>query len=138
MKTEIITTFPPGLYYVGDLCYLIQDRDQWSAVCNAIANTWCGTVNLPEHGIQAWFSSTKWGDGTYRDQFGREYEVDAGLIGVCAVKDTTPVRGGHILAFDRPFECFGYDSDDWDGEIMIGELRIDTDPECDVDEEEEE
>ena len=102
-----------GTYWVGDLCYVMHP--QWNEVCNLMFNTGKnrdgvldGEFNLA-NGVRFAVQSTAYGDGTYYDAQGREYGVDAGLIGCIAVEDIQDDselrydQGGHIITFDNPF-----------------------------------
>ena len=67
------------------------------------------------------------GDGTYKDEQGRTYGVDAGLIGCINVKDITPselenLKDGHVVEFVQDFSTFSAG-----GIIRIGSVCIDTD-----------
>lgn len=115
-----------GTYYVGDLCYVFGD-DDWPAICEAIEKSDDGYI---EHkGFPMFFANTKYGDGTYHDQYGHEYPVDAGLIGAVAIKHLSEEfirvinssKLGHVREFERVFGC----SED-DGVIMIGKYIINT------------
>ena len=76
---------------------------------------------------------TAFGDGTYFDEAGNEYPVDAGMIGAVPAEFTdnltdrsgTWMEGVRRVTFDVPFEC-RYDKDT--GDIWIGLIRIATDP----------
>ena len=76
---------PAGKYYVGDLCYVMHD--EWDEACSLFfqgrKDNGCneGEFNLRD-GRRFVSYSTKWGDGTYKDQFGKQYGVDAGIIGL--------------------------------------------------------
>lgn len=127
-------TMPAGKYYVGDLCYVLHDS--WDEFCDiTIDDRSClsGEFNFKDGRRFASFT-TKWGDGSYEDQYAREYLVDAGLIGCISVEDidesmrdmTTgvgPRFGGQIMEFAEPFECYSHD-----GKIWFGEIVVDTDP----------
>jgi hypothetical protein len=76
------------------------------------------------------------GDGTYKDEQGHSYGVDAGLIGCIAVNDITPselenLKDGRVIEFVQDFSTFSAG-----GVIRFGSVVIDTDY-ADVDEEEE-
>jgi hypothetical protein len=126
----------PGRYYVGDLCYVMDDS--WNEVCELTSNehnVLDGGFRLRD-GREFVIFTTKWGDGTYLDKEGREYPVDAGLIGCIRVEDMDvyPVEvcdDGHMIEFLKPFIC-----EKVDGVIYFGKIAIDTDP-ADYDEEEE-
>lgn len=130
---------PAGKYYVGDLCYVMHD--EWDEVCSLFfagrTDHGCneGEFNLRD-GRRFVSYNTKWGDGGYRDQYGKEYSVDAGLIGCIRVEDvdlnhsSNFISGGQIVEFTQEFTCSGRTEDDrrdWDGVIRIGHLRINTD-----------
>lgn len=134
---------PAGKYYVGDLCYVMHD--EWDEACSLFFK------GRDDHGCnQGEFTlkdgrrfvsiNTKWGDGSYRDQQGRSYGVDAGLIGCIRVQDISLdcgdnfISGGNIIDFPHDFDC-GYE--DENGTIVIGHIRIETDQEYDYKEEEE-
>ena len=127
---------PAGVYYVGDLCYVMDD-DEWDEFCSlTIKGNNCidGEFNLRDGRRFATYG-TKFGDGEYRDQFGNTYSVDAGLIGCIRFEDIKTVkyedfeRLGKIIEYKSDFvTAGGRQNDDWDGVIQIGELRIETDP----------
>lgn len=127
---------PAGVYYVGDLCYVMSD-EEWDEFCSlTIKGNNCidGEFNLRDGRRFATYG-TKFGDGEYRDQFGNTYSVDAGLIGCIRFEDIKTVkyedfeRLGKIIEYKSDFvTAGGRQNDDWDGVIQIGELRIDTDP----------
>lgn len=121
-------TLPPGEYVIGDHSYNIPE-DQWQKVldesgyfgdqCWATFRTHDGRV-----GHVVAFPTT-WGDGTYLDQQGREYGVDAGLIGIIAVEDLDLARIdtelAHQLDFVQSFSC-----DAEGGTLNFGRVSIDT------------
>jgi len=128
---------PAGEYYVGDLCYVIGDK--WNDFCDkTIDGHACldGEMKLSDGSIFATYG-TAYGDGVYRDQKHRKYTVDAGLIGCIRLKDcdasvtteTIAERGlGHVITFPFPFKTSSKD-----GVIEIGDIRINTGEEDDLD-----
>ena len=142
-----------GTYYVGDLCYVLTEEHgfDWCAILEETG--YLGlykpgtderldsdeTTGYFEHkGVKFFSSGTAYGDGCYRDQQGRGYDVDAGLIG-CFPMDALPEGAaeaieknglGHVIEFQRDFSCHTCDGE---GVIEIGQVRIDTDPEDDED-----
>jgi hypothetical protein len=116
-----------GKYYVGDLCYVLHDRwDEFCALTIVGNRVLDGEFNLADGTRFATFT-TQWGDGTYQDQQGREYGVDAGLIGCIAVEDIDPaelanIKDGHVVEFVRDFTTFSAG-----GVISFGTVSIDTD-----------
>jgi hypothetical protein len=73
-------TMPPGRYWVGDLCYVLQD--EWGGSCGKPD----GVHALPDGRRVAMFSTIH-GDGTYFDEQGREYAVDSGSLGCILAAD---------------------------------------------------
>jgi hypothetical protein len=118
-----------GIYWVGDLCYAMeQDWDEFCALTISGNDVKDGEFELAD-GTKFAFRGTGY-DGTYFDQEGRQYPVDAGLIGCILVSDIKPsteeVTGGHIITFPNDFEVT-YES----GVISFGNvISIDTDQEC--------
>jgi hypothetical protein len=116
-----------GKYYIGDLCYVMHP--EWDEFCSLTINghnVLDGEFNLKDGRRFATFT-TKWGDGTYKDEQGRSYGVDAGLIGCIAVDDITPselenLKDGHVVEFVQDFSTFSAG-----GIIRIGSVCIDTD-----------
>lgn len=138
-------TMPAGKYYVGDLCYVMHS--EWDEFCSLTIKgpeLLEGEFNLKD-GRRFAFFGTKWGDGTYRDQFGRKYSVDAGLIGCIRIDDidlndeSNFTSGGQVIEFKDDFSVQGGRQEqgrDWDGAIRFGQVRIGTDDEYDYEEEE--
>ena len=124
-----------GTYYVGDLCYVMHP--QWKEVCDLMFATGDNTVldgefNLA-NGVRFTLHSTAYGDGTYQDQQGRKYPVDAGLIGCIRVEDVVDpeawLAGVQTVEFTEQFEL-QYDEGvisfvNANGKVL---LSIDTDP----------
>ncbi len=120
-----------GKYYIGDLCYLLTDEYYKEIVCSFEHVSEEKIVK----GVGFWWHFTAYGDGCYQDQFEKDYDVDAGLIG-CVNLDTIPEdalrkddcwkRGGNIHTFEEDFSC-KYEREY--GTIVIGNILIETDPE---------
>lgn len=70
---------PAGKYFLGDPCYAVPDRlwDKLLGSCRFFADC-VGEVE----GHKVLGFGTAHGDGVYEDQFGNEFPVDAGLIGL--------------------------------------------------------
>lgn len=125
---------PAGKYYVGDLCYVMHE--EWDEACSLFfkdrTDHGCneGEFTLKD-GRRFVSINTKYGDGEYYDQYGNSYGVDAGLIGCIKLDDIDMkcddnfVRGGQIIDFPHDFECT-YELTN--GTIVIGHIRIETDP----------
>jgi len=125
---------PAGTYYIGDLCYVIND-DVWDEVCNAMfpdgIHPKDGLIEVRGHQMISF--STMWGDGMYYGH-GYEFPVDAGLIGLISMDslDENALGGkrdneaeiadfGAIVEFKEDFECY---SDN--GYLVFGHIGIDT------------
>jgi len=136
----------PGEYYVGDLCYVMkEDWDEFCSITIQDHHVFNGEFSLAD-GRKFAFTQTAYGDGSYPDQYGNYYDVDAGLIGCIRIEDIRPPmprpeieRLGNIFTFHHPFEVEGgVENERWDGIIVIGHLLIDTDPKGEEDEVEDE
>ena len=124
----------PGRYYVGDLCYVIDDND-WDYMCEYVIENNDFKVKERNNAHMAAFNTT-YGDGRFEDDFGRKYSVDSGTIGCIHFDDFTvgDINGvdlaklvergsGAVITFKEPFEV-GMD----ESTIYFGDIRIDTDP----------
>lgn len=119
---------PAGKYYVGDLCYVMHER--WDDFCDkTIDGNSCkdGEMMLSD-GTRFATYGTAYGDGTYLDNKGRSYSVDAGLIGCVLVSDLNleakdnDVLLGQVIEFARPFRT-GVTRN---GMIWFDNVEIDT------------
>jgi hypothetical protein len=125
-----------GRYYVGDLCYVMDDKE-WDEFCNITIkgnNSIDGEFEMADGRKFATYS-TAYGDGVYRDQYNNEYSVDAGLIGCIRVEDIRADKYedieslGVIHEFKTDFMTAGGRGDpDWDGTIKFGRIAIETNP----------
>jgi hypothetical protein len=127
IKSKAFTVqVPTGRYVLGDPCYSVAD-EHWDSLLESCDyfNEPVGTVN----GVKVLAFSTKWGDGCYQDQFGNEYGVDAGLIGLVPISLATKKDDpdGLIVDFIGSVIC----STDGNGKLTFGKYVIDTDPEGD-------
>ena len=130
MENETKMTAAPVKYYVGDLCYVMHD--EWYEVCGLLSFD-NETVKYELEDGRIFFSlCTKYGDGTYLDNRGRSYSVDAGLIGAIKVEDIRDSsfegmieRGaGQIVEF--PEELEDYEVYDDNGVLVFSDVWIDT------------
>jgi hypothetical protein len=125
-----------GTYYIGDLCYVMHP--EWDEFCSLTIsgnNVLDGEFNLKDGRRFATFT-TKYGDGTYTDEQGFEYPVDAGLIGCINVEDISPselsnLSSGRVIEFVQDFSTFKAGS-----VLRFGSVVIDTEYE-DCEEEDE-
>lgn len=86
-----VGNLPAGEYYLGDPCYVIAE-DEWLNFCHLLSTfdrekmqevSLCTNGMIAEfNGHKVFVTSTNCGDGSYRDQLGNSYPVDAGLIGL--------------------------------------------------------
>lgn len=127
--------FASGTYYLGDLCYVMHK--EWTEVCEIIirGNDCIEGVFELNDGREFGLWNTAYGDGMYLDNIGREYPVDAGLIGIIAVEDIDESEKdnlslGNVIQFDNSFRVMCSN-----GLFEFGDVRIDTrdEPESDYD-----
>jgi hypothetical protein len=125
-------TAPAGEYYLGDPCYAVGPHEDWIQLletCDYFAKP---VGQLPD-GTQVIAFSTAYGDGLFPDNYGNEYPVDAGLIGLvpvtpaaeAALAETEQRYGRPIMtrvSFDRPMRC----SRQGRGLLRFGLYRIET------------
>ena len=111
-------TVPAGKYYLGDPCYSFDKN--WGEVLDS-----SDFFQKPyeKNGLIAIGFSTAYGDGRYNDQFGNEYPVDAGMIGLVQVglEDRTPT-GVLTVEFSKPTECYS----EGEGTLHFGKYKIET------------
>jgi hypothetical protein len=125
-----MVNFKAGKYYVGDPCYVISD-EHWDELGEQ-TNWFQNNDSFKFKGNTCFTCGTAYGDGTYYDYEGREYGVDAGLIGVVPFKcidDNFKGEGGQIIEFNEDFQAY-----EQDGTFFIGDITIET---GDLDEESE-
>lgn len=122
---------PKGAYILGDPCYVVPNED-WGALlasCN-IFNEPVGSVG--DFKVLAF--GTKWGDGSYPDNKGNHYSVDAGLIGLVPVAYATlDWKDSTLVMFENATLCTNDD-----GILKFGDYIIDTVLEEENEEEEDE
>jgi hypothetical protein len=133
-----------GKYYVGDLCYVLDD-DEWDEVCSIIiqGNKVIDGEFVLEDGREFAIYSTAYGDGEYNDYYGNSYSVDSGSIGCIKIEDIKNVKDkidikllGATVDFEIDFVTGGgRGTKDWNGIIQFGRIAIETDPEYNEDKE---
>ena len=129
-------SMPAGEYYIGDLCYVMDD-EEWDEFCSiTIDGMKCidGEFSLKDGRRFATYG-TAYGDGVYHDQYGHSYAVDAGLIGCILTKDIKAEKYenlldlGAVMTFDNSFVTSGGRGEkDWEGVIQFGHVMIETNP----------
>jgi len=133
LKAQEAATMPPGRYYVGDLCYVIEDA--WGEVCDfmfAGKGNNEGQFTLKD-GRTIVIYGTRYGDGTYESNLGTRHSVDAGVIGAmlesqCDKKYEHIAELGAFIDFPQPWTHSGSGDSrrDWDGVIRLGHVEIQT------------
>lgn len=123
-------TVPAGRYYIGDPCYAIAN-DHWgkwltNACLDSNEDNSMLTGNIVDS-FDAYAFQTAHGDGAYYDQNGREYGVDAGLIGLVPysyleANNVEVKEYWTFVTFDRPTECSSFK-----GTLSFGDIVINTD-----------
>lgn len=127
-----VETFPAGLYYVGDLCYLLPDHVYDDYVCSSTGYE--GVEVEVTDGEKApylsFYSHTAYGDGLYRDNNKNSYCVDAGIIGIVQLVDEEMIESAKtqekaklakVIKFEHPFTV---DVDG--GTFEFGDIKICT------------
>lgn len=118
--------FKAGIYYVGDVCYVVK-REDWMPLLEKSKYFNCETTGQwggEYNGFPMFVASTAYGDGEYRDDFFRKYLVDAGVIGIMPVEALTKNpegQGGQIITFPHNFEVHAMK-----GVFHFGDVYIDT------------
>ena len=98
-------TAPAGEYYIGDLCYVLSD-EVYDTIFGGLGGYDSGLYK--EKGTERFFlvDNTAYGDGLYHGNDGKEFGVDAGIIGICpkslCSKDG---NGGQFYTFKEPVKC---------------------------------
>ena len=127
--TNVQVTVPAGQYVLGDPCYAVpyEDWDDLLASCDYFRNP-IGSAGK----FKVLAFGTRWGDGCYAGSDGKEYPVDAGLIGLVPIElvEDMSEHYGNVVTFNKPTVC----SSNGDGKLRFGSIVIDTDPEEDEDE----
>jgi hypothetical protein len=119
---------PAGQYVLGDPCYAVPD-DDWMPLLES-CNYFNNPVGHVVDGMQKFFVlafGTKWGDGCYAGSDGKEYPVDAGLIGLVPVEMVEDLESHiqNIVTFTKDTVC----SYNGSGRLVFGGISIETDPE---------
>ena len=124
--------FKAGKYVIADLCYVVPS-EYWGELCeqwfpNAIQNNTEKDIvnyfdNNLDKNVECYALGTAHGDGTYIDNIGNKYGVDAGIIGIIAYDDVRSelVDDNNVFDFESDFEVF---SDN--GILYFGNININT------------
>lgn len=122
-------------FYIGDLCYVLDDK-KYDGIWGG-AGFEDGVYKDPETGFSFAVAGTKYGDGTYHDDSGRSYGVDAGNLSLVPLELATRYtieeleRLGTIIYTSGEAE-FTADEGVFDIKLPSGEtIHINTDDEED-------
>ncbi len=105
-SSKRVQTFPAGKYWIGDICYCLNDK-----VYDAIFGGFGYDSGLYTHKDGGFFmvDNTSYGDGLYVGSDGFEYGVDAGIIGIVSEhlvdKNNSALDGGRFHTFKEPVKC---------------------------------
>lgn len=127
-QTDAKATLSPGLYIISDPCYQVPN-DKWDDLLSSchVFDEPVGHYKAGRKIVHVIAFGTAYGNGSYYDQDGTEYGVDAGLIGIMLVSDIgkkmIDSSLGRLVTFTEPFECYSER-----GVIHFGHIEIDTDP----------
>lgn len=134
---KLTAVFPAGHYYIGDPCHLksmTEPDSRWLRFVD-----WCYELDKNHSArIGKWgrpgrhiaVANTAYGDGTYLDNLGAKYKVDAGII--ACLESLDEPEANHC--FTEPFEV----DLETPSLFIFGDVTIDTrDSEPDEDDTEE-
>ena len=102
-STKRTHTFPPGRYFIGDLCYALEDSIYESIFGGFEYEQGFYKQKNSNHFFLV--ANTYFGDGLYTGSDGKEFGVDAGVISILPVCTMMKNDGGHIYDFKEPVEC---------------------------------
>jgi hypothetical protein len=106
-KATKTVTLPPGEYYIGDLCYALDDTIYENVFGSNDYES--GLYTQTSTNRSFFVDNTAYGDGAYEGSDGKEYCVDAGIIGICNKSlMCQDGGGGHIHKFSDPVKCDFY------------------------------
>jgi hypothetical protein len=124
MRKEII--LPAGEYYIGDPCYIFYNS--WDDILG-VTGMFDNDISKYK-GFRFFVGQTAYGDGMYLDNYGKEYPVDAGLIGILdiemlridnRIQKEEIKEFGNIVSFDKEFLCIIEE-----GYFKFGNIEIET------------
>ena len=92
--------FLANIVYVGDLCYCLNYDVYQEAI--ELAN-YEGKFDSTVSGmhVEGAFVSTQYGDGDYIGSDGKEYAVDAGIIGIVDITSAAATEGEDFKIFSK-------------------------------------
>ncbi len=105
-SSKLSQTLPPGKYWIGDICYCLDDK-----VYDTIFGGFGYDGGFYTHKDGGFFmvDGTAWGDGAYAGSDGFTYGVDAGIIGIVSHQlvdeNNDSLCGGKFHTFTEPVKC---------------------------------
>ena len=92
--------FLANIVYLGDLCYCLNHDVYQEAI--ELAN-YEGKFDSTASGmhVEGAFVSTQYGDGDYIGSDGKEYAVDAGIIGIVNITSAAATEGEDFKIFSK-------------------------------------
>jgi hypothetical protein len=114
---------PPGLYALGDPCYVFSEWNEW---CEAWfkktqVSDRGGVFEVKGHKVCAFY--TKYGDGSYPSSAGHMLDVDSGSIGLVPIALVDKGDEGYLneVLYEKEFEV-----NEDDGYMEFGLVSVDT------------
>ncbi len=92
--------FLANIVYVGDLCYCLNDAVYQDAIKLANYEGKFDSIASGMH-VEGAFVSTDHGDGEYEGSDGRNYAVDAGIIGIVNITNASATEGEDFKSFSE-------------------------------------
>ena len=78
-------------FYIGDVCYVLSRR-VYGEIFQPDNKAHDGVIHDPISDHDFMVASTAYGDGCYKDQYGHQYPVDAGNIGIVPAELIDPEK----------------------------------------------
>ena len=106
MATSIKALLPAGKYFIGDFCNVL-DAKTYDEVTKKIVlkNNVLMSHMCEIDGKKIVYSNTTYGDGMYKDNQGRKYAVDSGIISIvpyelCKSEEFEPEKCDYGTIYD--------------------------------------
>jgi hypothetical protein len=107
----------PGEYYIGDLCYVLDDSLYHSVFGGYGFQD--GVYRKKDKPSVLFAMAGTGGDGCFKGSNGWTFDVDAGIIGIASKELCVKNDGGHFVPFKTPAKCIFRNLTRGDGEIVI-------------------
>lgn len=105
VSSDLSFTAPPGTYYIGDLCYALSDKI-YDDIFGGLGGYDPGLYKKKDSSDFFLVDGTAYGDGCYQSSDGKEFGVDAGIIGIVPLSlVATKGAGGHFYTFKEAVKC---------------------------------